>query len=230
MKKWIIVILIILTLFGWLIQRVISLRHIMDIADAKDSTRNVSMAPPEYLNLFKKNEKLIFQITVKSKTRNLISQFQYDKKYSINVYRLDILSNSNLNEIINESHLDDHITYHLTYNLLDPFDKYEILYKSGVQGMASKIYLNLSGDQTQLILKNDSIAYYYSKLESFSIKYKLNDPQDFFGSIKDENSTQRFPIEIMFIKRNGKLYLILMSPENLSERLIPGTLMSLISK
>ncbi|SRR5260221_131404 len=230
MKKWIIVLLIILALFGWFIHHIIGLRHIMDITDEKDATRNVSSAPPEYLNLFKKNNKLIFQITVKSKTRNLISQFQYDKKYSINVYRLDILSNSNLNEIIKESHLNDHITYQLSYNLLDRFDQYELLYKSGVQGMASKIYLNLSGDQTQLVLKNDSVAYYYSRLKSFSIKYKLNDPQDFFGSIKDENSNQRFPIEIMFIKHNGKIYLILMSLENSSERLIPGTLLSLVNK
>jgi hypothetical protein len=58
--------------------------------------------PPEYLNLFTPESKndLKLEISYPSKVRNTISTFEYKKKYSIILYKLDATMNIALNNLI----------------------------------------------------------------------------------------------------------------------------------
>ncbi len=230
MKKGIVITLVVIGLLGGFMYYISSTLKKMSIAGKKDAVVTLFNAPDDYGELFKKSNKLSFVKTFTSKTRNPISQFEYDEKFRINIYRINISNNLYLNKLINESHVNQHVTYNLTYYLLDRFNQFDIRYKSGRQEKVSGIYLNLFAGKTLTLLKNDSLAYYNSIIKNFSIKYQSNGPQDFFiGSSNESANFDEIPTEIMLQKKHGKLYLILMISEHEYTPLTPGTLLTLMN-
>jgi len=229
MKKGLIVAIIIITLIGLFVYYIAGTVRMMNVAGKKDSITTVSNAPEEYLGLFKESNKLVFDETVISKTRNPITQFDYDRKFRIEVYRIKVRPGISLKDVY-ESHKNDHITYYYTFNVLDDFDTYSVSYKSGAQDVVKSIYLNLFGDGTFTIKKNDSIAYYYSKARSFHIKFQKDGAQDFFVGTKDDWHQPTVPMEVMLIRRGDQLYFILLVAEKKSYYLPPGTLLTLMKK
>jgi hypothetical protein len=228
MKKNLIIVVVIIAVVGWFIYYIAGLVTKMNIDGKKDAVKTVSYAPEEYLKLFRKDDRLSLDNTAISNTRNPISTFFYDQKFCINIYKIANLNNLPLTEIMVETNVDQHMTYHFTFHVLDRVDNNNIEYKSGTQDKISKIYLNLFGDQIQTIKKNDTLAYYYSNIRNFFIKYQLQGVQDFWGSVNDNHSWRKFPIEIIFLKHHESLYLILMTAKNENIVLIPGTLLRLI--
>jgi hypothetical protein len=104
----------------------------------------------------------------------------------------------------------------------------------GTNGAAddpAKIYLNLFGNGTHVIMKNDSIAYYHSDFKNFYIKYRLAGGEEFFGTASEKNDdTIRSPLELMFLKRKSSLYFILLYGNDEKTNLQAGTLYNLIGK
>ncbi|MBS1522755.1 MAG: hypothetical protein JST50_17280 [Bacteroidetes bacterium] len=194
-----------------------------------DAITTSKVIPNDYMQLLGNIKSLSFEQTIISKRRNPIAQFNYRNKFRINVYRVNQFSDLKIGEITTETYLNNHISYGLNYNLVDELNQYEILCKSGFQDKVSKIYINLYGDDTRIISKNDTLAYYYSKAENFYIKYQPNSPQDFFGSIKEKSIGVKIPMEIMLIKRNKNIYLILLSANDAGIALKPGTLLTLLA-
>lgn len=229
MKKGLVITLIIITFIGLLVYNIAGTVHIMNVAGKIDSVTTVSNAPKQYLNLFTESKKLMFDETVVSKTRNPITKFDYDRKFRVEVYRIKVQPSISLKDIY-ESHKNDHITYHHTFHVLDDFDTYSVSYKSGTQDVAKSIYLNLCGDGTFTIKKNDSIAYYYSRARNFYIKFQKDGVQDFFVGPDDDWHQPVIPMEIMLMRRADQLYLVLLVPEKKSYFLAPGTLLTLIKK
>ncbi|MDR3694114.1 hypothetical protein [Mucilaginibacter sp.] len=229
MKKGIIIIsLTIFFIIGWFIYYIIRATEEINQARKMDSVSLVSNLPENYLQLFKKNDNLIFNESVVSNTRRPISQLTYMGKFRIDVCEIDTLNNLLLTQTVLESHKNQHITYYFPYRVLYKFRQCEISYKVGGQDEISKIYLNAYGDNFQTIKKNDSIVCYYFKFKNFSIKYNKDGKQDFFGLTRDSLSTVTIPIEIMFFKKRRNLYLILMTPVEYGTSLQPGTLFSLM--
>jgi len=171
---------------------------------------------------------LIFDETVISKTRNPITQFDYDGKFLIEVYQINAPTDVSLREI-NQTDKNDHITYNHTYNLLYNFGIYSVCYKSGSQDTVKSICLNLSGDRTFTIKKNDSIAYYYSRAKSFYIKFREDGKQDFFIGPEYGHEQVKISMEVLLLKHADKLYLILCIAKKENIYLEPGTLLTLIN-
>lgn len=230
MKKGVLI-LIVAILIGVtpLISYFVRVANRMNNDSESDAITTSKVIPNDYMQLFGNIGDLSLDQTIISKRRNPIVQFNYGKNFRINVYRTNQLSDSKIGEITTETYLNNHISYGLNYNLVDGLNQYEILCKSGFQDKVSKIYINLFGDDTRIISKNDTLAYYYSKVENFYIKYQPNSPQDFFGSIKEKSVGIKIPMEIMFIKRNKNTYLILLSADDTGTALKPGTLLGLLA-
>jgi len=95
------------------------------------------------------------------------------------------------------------------------------------------IYLKILGKNTQEILKNDSIACYYSTFTTLSVQYNSqNGPDEIYAETKSSNlfHTDLLPMEILFLKKDHKLYLITMSAyhDDNNVKYIPGMLYNLI--
>lgn len=199
-------------------------------ANFLDGVRTVIVIPPDYLKLFRNPKQLTFDRTIESKDRNPISQFDYEKDFRISVYRLDSPDGLTLGKESRVTAKSSSQTEFFLFNVLDKFSKYDLVYRTGPQDKISSIYLNIDGDQTSELVKNDSLLYYYSQARSFYIKYKQDGVQDFFMGIKYENQREgvKIPIEVMFKKQGNNVYLIIMTSADSLNQLKPGALADLI--
>ena len=98
-------------------------------------------------------------------------------------------------------------------------------YNATINLKPSTLFFKIFGDGTHLIVKNDTIAYYYSKLETLSLQYKYNGLQDIYMS-SDETNT---PTEILFEKKNDCIYLFIMTARKHNETMSPKLLYSLFA-
>lgn len=203
--------------------------HLSEQAALNDPTFYSAKEPVEYAKLLKSSRSLIFDKSLINKNRSPISQYIFEKIYHIDLYKLKIADTLPLKALIIENQKNEHITYGWPYNIIDSYNSYQISCRVFFRDTVSKIYLNLFGNRTHVIRKNDSLIDYYSLFRNFYIKYSPNGKQDFYGSIKDTLSSVTVPIEIMFLRRNTNLYIILMTPIHNNVKLIPGTLLKLIN-
>ena len=229
MKKSIIVILVIIGLIGLFIYHISGFVQSMNESVKTDAVKTINKCPEEYLKLFNENKNLVFDATNISKTRSPISKFTYDK-FRIFVYRINSVTRMSLDTGIIDSYDDQDLTQHYIYGFFGEFDQFDFLFKTGTQDKVSKVYFNIRGLQTQIIKKNDILAYYYSRFKNFSITYKNDGAHDFFGQVKDSATYATIPIEIMFLERKNNLYLIMLTSINSKIDSAPGTLINLIKK
>jgi len=202
--------------------------------DVKDTYESTNEIPSEYLRLLKlndsccnkPNDNIAFIDTWKWKYRNPVSFFSVSGKYYLQLYKIDTAFNYPLKNAIKEVYSDAHSWIYTPYGL-DERTKMEFLYKLTKPTKPRIIYLDLYGDDTQVLTKNDTIVYYYTKCVSFSIKYDLQKPNDIYGESHSESSSE-IPLEIMFFKRKNNLYMSILSAKGDEIKIIPGTLHNLL--
>jgi hypothetical protein len=188
--------------------------------------------PQEYLNLFSdvNKVKMTSLRTVNIKFRNSISNIGYNKNYYIQIYKLDSTFNIPVREAINENYEFNHGYHDVPYDINEQYCA-EFVYKLYRPTKPSKIYLSLSGNNTQILKKNDSIACYYSNFQNFSIKFQKDADDDIYAKANSDNFlTKEVPLEVLFLKRQKNLYLILMSVNDRAISLMPDMLYNLIIK
>ncbi|HEY2581033.1 MAG TPA: hypothetical protein VGI43_04465, partial [Mucilaginibacter sp.] len=96
-------------------------------------------------------------------------------------------------------------------------------------GSPQNIYLDLFGGSTHVLKKNDTIAYYCSRCRNFSIKFGVQQPVDIYGECKSQTFSE-VPIEILFLKKDKKIYMLVLSAKNANTVLKQGMLYSLLVK
>jgi hypothetical protein len=194
-----------------------------------DSSAVSAIEPKDFNEIFSRKPGLRFDNSEVSKTRDTISEYNFENNFIIDIYRIRMANPQPLADLIVESYLNKHISYYAIYATLDKCPNYTLYYKSGPQDTVSKIYLNIFGTGTKTLEKNDSIAYYTSNVKNFYIKYKKDGSQDFYGSTTDSLSSLTVPIELMILKRKSKLFFVTLTTHN-NANLKSGTLLSLIKK
>jgi len=190
------------------------------------------IAPNDYQQLL--GNKTAFTETINTKLRGPISKFNYKEFHGV-IYKIDSSYNSNtpLGQIMRETNNDAHITYNKTYSsIMDYRSLPEVNIIMDKPVAPKNIFFNLFGDKTQVVTKNDSIAYYFSDLKNFFIQYKQEGEQEFFGKASDkvDDEDARIPVEMMFFKRNNNLYFILLAANDLKTNLPPDMLYNLVIK
>jgi hypothetical protein len=179
-----------------------------------DSVTKSQTAPDEYLKLFKNRNKLVLDESKESRRRNTISEFYYNKNFLVQVYKIDTVNDLSVKKIVNESFSPSSMSIGNEYSQDLNNAEFEIGYREGPKERISNIFFTLFGDSTGIIEKNDSLAYYYSKFENFSIRYGINSPKDIYANIKEDFKNHKAPLELMFLKRNRNLYVILLGAVN----------------
>ncbi len=182
--------------------------------DPKHYTNNI---PGEYSNLFKQKEKIAVIRTEESNFRNPISDFYYDNKFWIEVYKVDTsiqkaLSGTVLKNIFYESFKESHISYDTVYSTSDDNMPFSVQYKSGNPGKIASIHFNLSGSNRQVVVKKDNLIGYFSFLKSFSMRYNESGVIDLFVKSKEDGIL--IPSEILFITNQGNVYIVMIMPKD----------------
>jgi hypothetical protein len=172
-----------------------------------DSARKLGSIPSnkislDYLNLLD-TKKLTFRETLTFKNRNPVSKFKYGDSFVLQICKLDTLNEIALDKSIIENHDDVNYLLNVPY-AVDQIGDVEFDYNNSKLSKTQIIYLSLSGMSHYVVKKNDSIAYYYSKMNSFSIQNNAKGTQNVIAMAKRGNT----PIEILFIKKHSNLYLL----------------------
>ena len=191
--------------------------------------------PSEYLQLLHLPDsccnsisKITFVATMGCSYRKPISYFLVESKYYLQIYKMDSSFTSTLTNAVKESYSNVNIWTNTTYDIDNKTDM-EFFYKSGKPKKVKNIYFNLFGDSTRVLQKNDTVAYYYSKCTSFSLKFNLQDQNDIYGELKSDNSSE-VPLEILFLKKDKRLFLLILSCKNANSDLNPNMLHDLYFK
>lgn len=179
-----------------------------------DSAATTKTTPAEYLQLFKSTDKLVPDGSDVCKRRNAVSKFYYDKKYFLEVYKMDGVGNLPLGKLIREKFTDAQMSPGMNYLEYAGDTQFAVEYLSRPRQRVSNILLTLYGDSTRTIKKNDTLAYYYSKFESFSLSNSSNKAKDIYGHLREEYSGSKTPLELLFLKRGNNVYFILLGASN----------------
>jgi hypothetical protein len=189
-------------------------------------------APEEYWKLFpgSVNKKIsVFQSLI-LKDQNPVSEFDLDnKKYFIQVVKLETSTEQSLNDFLTLSNSKELSTNAMTYYPIGHF--FAVFYKTG-KNKISHINFNLIGDSVRTILRNDTIACFYSNFKLFSMNYGDSDKTAIYSNSDRADETplsgSSLPIEIVFLKRNDSIYFLLMSVNDFKTKMEPRQLYNLI--
>ncbi|WP_394772491.1 hypothetical protein [Mucilaginibacter sp.] len=161
-----------------------------------------------------------------SKFRNPISCFFVHKDYYLQVYKIDTSYKYLLTNTIKISYDDASLRYFTGY-YLDDFTEMEFLYKATKPQKPINIYIDLYGENTKTLMKNDSIAYYFSKCKSFSLGFNKNESFDIHGQPKDGILKKTIDLEMLLFKRKSNLFMLTLSAKDADGSLKPWTLYNL---
>lgn len=183
----------------------------------------------EYKNLFppKAIPDLANTWNYNSKVRNQFSLFDYGrkKKYCILVYNIPVVDGFSFNRIITEKR-DHPITGTGGYIVIN--ENYtEFNYKIGRPKKAKEIVLSYVNDNFKLVRSNDGIHLYYYFGSQFSFRLNQEKKPDIYGGVK--NNQIKLPYNIAFIKKRKKVYLVILTVNNLSDSFGPNKLNKILN-
>lgn len=192
--------------------------------DDKETSSKISLT--EYNELFYKEAQSKFKIlaTVESKNRPPVSTYVYDKSYNICVFKVILIKNSPLKNIINYENGTSNQSLNAVYADLPSFN-FDMHIKVGRSVNVTNVKFKFHGDSIKLIEKNDSLYCYYFKFKSFSVNYN-DEPYDIIANADQSN----IPASILFKKKGKVLYLILMSVADEKKEMQPNLLYRITKK
>jgi len=137
----------------------------------------------------------------------------YDKKYFLQIYKMDTLTKRSLEKNIEESYTDFDNSVSTPYSL-DNTSPFEYLFKLTKPARPLKIFLKINGNDNKVLVKNDTVAYYYSRLKRFALTYNKEDFFDVIGRVKEGHTPEYTYQELLFLRRNNCLYFLTMCPKS----------------
>lgn len=168
--------------------------------------------------------KLVVNEVKNQKVRYPVALLTLDKEYSLIVTKLDLVSNASLSNVIDVQNESADRSTMVPYNIVDN-NAFKFGYSiEEIVKPVKQVYLTLYGDSIENTLRNDTAVAYNLKCKNLSIRYGNDGPIDLY--IKSNKS--EIPLSILFYRKNGSLYVLLLSP-NKSRSLDPQLLPSLVS-
>jgi hypothetical protein len=202
-------------------------RKITNLASSIDAESTaVDSIPNEYLNLFIQKDSAISGTYVIYKNfRYPISDFLYESKYCIIVTKIKTLRPSVQLPVVQLDPNENEESYYGTFDGFKACTS-EINYREHPI-IASNILLHLKGDTIKQILKTNNCIEFYSKMDSFSLKYKKDGPVDFY--IEDDALQEKQPAILIFLNHKKSLYLICIDAYTDNEKLNPSIINKFIN-
>ena len=170
--------------------------------------------PDYYLDLFqlKARGKIHLMTSLEHIGRDTVCNFLYDQKYYVALYTLsrsyDFSLQNSLRESFSESSEEVGVPfYDNQINFVGI--SHRIFVTASDNNERSIIFISFGGSGFSKSEKNDTIADYFFECKDLSIKYKANGHQEVFVQANGYR-----PLEITFLKKERKLFLIFITTKN----------------
>jgi hypothetical protein len=155
----------------------------------------------------------------------------FDNKYHLVNYRIPLTKDTSLSDILHINTESAESTSMGVYTVINNNTFFYFKYRESSIDPASQIYLTLAGDSLQNVVKNDSIISYHILCDNFSIKYSKSEAVDIFVVGKDKafGTTIVIPMDLLFLKRDSAVYLIMMIPNDPRLTIQPDLLYNIVT-
>lgn len=186
-------------------------------SSADNPVRTYSIKPGDFdLVSNKYMSRLQGGVAYQSSNRNPVSFMPFDKSYYLITYKIDLTKNTSWSNILNVTFKSVEPTNMDVYTVISENAFYRFEYHDVLTKPVSKIYLTLSGDSLRTVVTNDSIVSYHLLCNNFSIKYNEKEAVDIFviGNEKAFGTTTVIPMDLLFLKRDSVVYLMMMTPND----------------
>lgn len=161
--------------------------------------------PDYYSNLFqqKVKDKIHLTTSLEHIGRDTVCNFLYDQQYCIALYRLSRSYDFSLQNSLRESFSENGVEVGTAF-YVNQINFVGIQHRVLVtdNDKPSNMFISFGGSGFSKGEKNDTIADYLFECRNLSIKYEVNGHQEVFV---DANGDK--PLEIMFLKKEKKLFL-----------------------
>lgn len=149
-----------------------------------------------------------------------------DSQYSLFINHLVIDSNEKLNRLFKIEQKKVRVSSGYIYSVYDNNPLFEFSYFANPVKISNKIYLSFFGDSLSNKTSGDSIIIYKLVCSNFSLRYQLGAPIDIFMERKTGffDSNKKIKTEILFLKRAGSFYMLILTPVS-SDILLPDDLL-----
>ena len=221
-SKWQIVLLI---LTGAFVAFLIYIKLFPDT----DININSKTDPQNYVELFKDSVRADLELdnTVISKMRNPIVEFIYAKQYRIQVFKIDSM-NKPMNPHLQKG--PDIETFGKFFEISS--GNCHIYYRYGHHKIISMKSI-FNGDGFKVETQNkDALCVYFKNLNKFLVGYNNTNDAYIFGNTEDIHNYPKGiannTCELLFLRRNGFLYFVFISPQVKNISVTPGLLKKLI--
>jgi len=187
------------------------------------STRKIL---PEFHELFtmEAKSKLNVPFTYESNYESLSSNYYYDDRYYLSVRKFLLAKNTFIENLILEKNGSPFFTGGIFSESESNF--LDMGFKNKKADTIKHIELYLKGDSITTVAKNDTMLCYYLKAKSFYLYYNGTDFPDIKGEAQHDNT----PVSILFIKKDKKMYLLIMDIKEAGQTMRPDLLYSLVKK
>lgn len=148
-------------------------------------------------------------------TRKLPASFlTVNSQYSLFINQLVVDKKIELDKLFKIEHknISSSVGYVYSEILINPLFKFK--YYSNAVKFAEKIHLSFYGDSMGMKFSGDSVLAYRLLCKNFSLRYQISDPIDIFMERKPGflGLNSGVNTEILFLKRNGSVYLFILTP------------------
>jgi|GEM_PF-2884760 len=172
--------------------------------------------PPEDSTLFAKKylNKIEVDEIAHISGRGPISLFSFEKKEEIIVYRIDLLGDSGLRNLINFSKESGTQTVSVSYMPVK-FNNFTFECHVAPFPPVRKIFISYSGDLTSRV-ENDTIISCHLITRNFAVKYLQGTPADVLidGHVYLPFIQGSVSMNLMLLRRNHAVFLLAMIPQN----------------
>jgi hypothetical protein len=162
---------------------------------------------------------------------NPISVILFEKRYLLVIYKINLLSERSLKDLLFSRVEDVDRTTGKVYKVINYNNFIKLQFQNARQSPVSNIYLTLSGDSITRLVKNDSILSYHFLCHNFSVRYGNKDAIDIFAVGDDRlfGTTVRMPMDLVFLERNGAVFVLIMTPNEEHSSIDPAFLNNIIN-
>lgn len=166
----------------------------------------------EYLNLIDKENQTKIKVdqVYQSKIRYPVAKLYYGEDNILLINKISTVGRFSLAEEALIETKNAKMSKGIVYNILKN-GSCQFTYESGGIDSVSRIYLTFFGDSVTKAISNDSTLAYHLICKNLSIRYNKNGPVDMLlEGQQGLFGIKEFPADLLFIRRNNALYLLLM--------------------
>lgn len=197
---------------GYMLFSAISSMYKLARSFSEDSMMNKSISK-EYADLFRDEykSKIDTGVTYFSKVRHPVTTLSLDKNYPLLIFKMDLTRDVSLPDVITEVSKEyPSPNTGIVYNLIRE-RLFNLIYLSGKPSFSDSIYFYVQGDSIKTVVSNDSMVGYHLYCRNFSLAYKKDGIKDIAAYNEGFEVFRKFPVNLLFLKRDKALYFLLMS-------------------